>query len=387
MSLNLRNEAALYSGDMAVDDQAHLLTFPLPTPIAVFALDGRLLAQVTHRTVPLPLLLSGNHREHIQLLIIPSPQSPLVFGHTWLKLHNPQIDWSLSKFVSWSAHCYSTCLHSAAPSCTQVAPVCLTPIGLTSAPSPYNDLSDVFSKDRAHSPSPHRPYDCVIDLLPCATLPSKQDAMELYIWVSLAGLTLLSSSPVGWVSFSLGIRITPTLSRLQRGKWYNCQGQVPITSYWLCVWPPSLTCRLLQAGFAKCIPIGTHMREWRVEDSFYYTPWTFWALSYALWIHQCSSGVSSAVERCSPWHITLFCVCLSRQYTYFLPKTLRNLLNMSGQCNKSVNISVQTFCQSEEISLLLNICGVPGICHQAGGGEGGPLQGAGGDRLTGSIES
>lgn len=146
MSLNLRNEAALYSGDMAVDDQAHLLTFPLPTPIAVFALDGRLLAQVTHRTVPLPLLLSGNHREHIQLLIIPSPQSPLVFGHTWLKLHNPQIDWSLSKFVSWSAHCYSTCLHSAAPSCTQVAPVCLTPIGLTSAPSPYNDLSDVFSK-------------------------------------------------------------------------------------------------------------------------------------------------------------------------------------------------------------------------------------------------
>ena len=100
---------------MAVDDQAHILTFPLPTPIKVFALDGRLLAQVTHRTVPLPLLLSGSHREHIQLLIIPSPQSPLVFGHTRRKLHNPQIDWSLSKIVGWSSHCYSPFLHSASP--------------------------------------------------------------------------------------------------------------------------------------------------------------------------------------------------------------------------------------------------------------------------------
>lgn len=34
----------------------------------------------THRTAPLSLLLSGNYSEKIQLLVIPSPQSPIVLG-------------------------------------------------------------------------------------------------------------------------------------------------------------------------------------------------------------------------------------------------------------------------------------------------------------------
>lgn len=34
----------------------------------------------THRTAPLSLLLSGSYSEKIQLLVIPSPQSPIVLG-------------------------------------------------------------------------------------------------------------------------------------------------------------------------------------------------------------------------------------------------------------------------------------------------------------------
>ena len=68
--------------------QSHIPSELLPQPKEVFALDGRLLARITHRTVPVSLLLSGNHHETISLYIIPSPTSPLVLGLPWLKLHN-----------------------------------------------------------------------------------------------------------------------------------------------------------------------------------------------------------------------------------------------------------------------------------------------------------
>lgn len=63
-------------------------TLPLPEPKAVYTLDGSLLSQVTHCTVPLSLCLSSNHHEHISLFLIPSPNNPLVLGLTWLKLHS-----------------------------------------------------------------------------------------------------------------------------------------------------------------------------------------------------------------------------------------------------------------------------------------------------------
>lgn len=74
-------------------------------------------------------------------------------------------------------------------------------------PSSYHDLLEVFSKDKALSLPPHRPYDCEIDLLPRAPLPSGQgyslsrperEPMESYIHSSLAvGLIRPSTSPVG----------------------------------------------------------------------------------------------------------------------------------------------------------------------------------------------
>lgn len=42
----------------------------LPEPKRVLAVDGSLLAAVTHRTEPISLLLSGNHHETIRLFPI-----------------------------------------------------------------------------------------------------------------------------------------------------------------------------------------------------------------------------------------------------------------------------------------------------------------------------
>lgn len=62
------------------------LPFELLNPtVTVYALDGRLLAQVTHHTSQLLLVLSGNHHNQVQPNFISLPCAPLVMGHSWLK--------------------------------------------------------------------------------------------------------------------------------------------------------------------------------------------------------------------------------------------------------------------------------------------------------------
>lgn len=48
--------------DTALASQLDLPTVGLDQPLRASALDGRLLANVTHRTVPVCILLSGNHQ-------------------------------------------------------------------------------------------------------------------------------------------------------------------------------------------------------------------------------------------------------------------------------------------------------------------------------------
>ena len=96
--------------DRELVHQLGINTVPLDSPIETQALDGRPLARVERRTVPVNLLISGNHHESISLLVISSPLSPVVLGYPWLKTHNPQIDWATGRVISWSTHCLSHCL-------------------------------------------------------------------------------------------------------------------------------------------------------------------------------------------------------------------------------------------------------------------------------------
>uniref|UniRef100_A0A8C1MYK4 Gypsy retrotransposon integrase-like protein 1 n=1 Tax=Cyprinus carpio TaxID=7962 RepID=A0A8C1MYK4_CYPCA len=78
---------------------------------------------------------------------------------------------------------------------------------LSRVPACYHDLRTVFSRSRAVSLPPHRPYDCAIDLLPGASPPRgrlyslsapEREAMEKYLSDSLAaGIIRPSSSPAG----------------------------------------------------------------------------------------------------------------------------------------------------------------------------------------------
>ena len=178
---------------------------PLPKPVSVKALDGRFIGNVTHKTEPLRLLLSGNHHETLQFHIFHSPDLPLVLGYPWLRRHNPQLDWSTGAILGWSTACHQVCLlEAAAPE--SPSSHCPSP-DLTGVPVEYHDFKDVFSKAKATSLPPHRPYDCAIDLLPGSSPPRgrlyslsapEREAMDTYINDSLAaGIIRPSSSPAG----------------------------------------------------------------------------------------------------------------------------------------------------------------------------------------------
>ncbi len=181
--------------------------------ISVNALNGQELPRISHSTEPITLITSGNHTEIISFLLMDSPLAPVVLGHPWLTIHNPRVDWCNNSISTWSNHCHEFCLRSA---CSSVSGSVFQKkaADLSNVPAEYLDLKEVFSKSRAASLPPHRPYDCAIDLLPGKSPPKgklyslsvpEREAMENYISDSLAsGFIQPSSSPAGAGFFFVG---------------------------------------------------------------------------------------------------------------------------------------------------------------------------------------
>lgn len=191
---------------------------PLSCPIPATALDGHLLGTVTHQTLPIHMLFSGNHHETIQFHLLPSPEHPMILGYPWLCRHNPHIDWATGVILGWSHQCHRVCLKDAftPPMNSQTS----SSSDLSGVPTEYHDFKEVFCKAKATSLPLHRPYDCAIDLKPSTTPPKgrlyslsgpEREAMEAYINDCLAaGLIRPFSSPAGAV-FSLWRKKDKTL--------------------------------------------------------------------------------------------------------------------------------------------------------------------------------
>ncbi|KAI2645969.1 Transposon Tf2-6 polyprotein [Labeo rohita] len=184
----------------------HVPITPLTLKISVNALNGQSLPCITHTTAPITMITSGNHKEELTFLLITSPLVLVVLGHPWLVHHNPKVDWGHDSVSSWGESCFSNCLLSACPSVSRSL-LQEESVNLSNVPTEYLDLKEVFSKSRAASLPPHRPYDCAIELLPGMSPPKgklyslsapEREAMEKYISDSLAaGLIRPSSSPAG----------------------------------------------------------------------------------------------------------------------------------------------------------------------------------------------
>uniref|UniRef100_A0A3P9J222 ribonuclease H n=1 Tax=Oryzias latipes TaxID=8090 RepID=A0A3P9J222_ORYLA len=193
--------------DLDLVASLRLPTEPLETPVEASGLGGQPLSRITHRTKPVQILISGNHRENMQFFITRSKHTPIILGYSWLKLHNPQFNWCLGHITNWSPYCLANCLASAIPSTSHPSPEPSSNLNLDKIPACYRDLHEVFSKTKACALPPHRPYDCEINLQPGSTLPKgrlfnlsrpERLAMESYIQEALSlGHIRPSSSPVG----------------------------------------------------------------------------------------------------------------------------------------------------------------------------------------------
>ena len=187
-----------------------------PSTYTVQALDGRPLGSglIEFVTKPLKMQVGVKHVEWCRFFLIDSPREPLVLGYPWLKTHSPQFNWRRGVLVAWGPECEGTCsgelprghgvhrtMVQGSPKLSQVVPE----VDLASLPQQYHDLREVFSKSKASTLPPHRPYDMAVDLLP-GTMPPRgrlyplsvpeTRAMEEYIQEALGnGLITTSTSP------------------------------------------------------------------------------------------------------------------------------------------------------------------------------------------------
>uniref|UniRef100_A0A8C7X743 Gypsy retrotransposon integrase-like protein 1 n=1 Tax=Oryzias sinensis TaxID=183150 RepID=A0A8C7X743_9TELE len=193
--------------DHSIVARLSIPTEKLQAPVKAAGLGGQHLSVITHCTEPVLLITSANHREYIRFFVTRAPQNPVVLGISWLQHHNPQFNWGRRSLTNWSDYCLANCLQSAIPAIN--TPTIIEPenIDLSNVPECYHDLRMVFSKTKACSLPPHRPYDCSINLLDGAPLPKgrlfnlsgpEKEAMEKYIHEALSsGHIRPSSSPVG----------------------------------------------------------------------------------------------------------------------------------------------------------------------------------------------
>lgn len=96
--------------------QSLCIPVELACSVSVKALDGRLVSNnsVTQITTPESLTIEPAHSELLQFYVLHHNQPSLVLGLPWLRLHNPDIDWQLSKIRAWSPICESTCFPNSA---------------------------------------------------------------------------------------------------------------------------------------------------------------------------------------------------------------------------------------------------------------------------------
>lgn len=107
-------------------------------------------------------------------------QHPLILGFSWLKKHNPYVDWELGKVKQWDPACQVSCLDAHVPSfrvldgqgTSASMPGLSDYPDLSKVPACYHDLKEVLRKSKATSLPTHRGSDYPMDLVPGIPIPT-----------------------------------------------------------------------------------------------------------------------------------------------------------------------------------------------------------------------
>uniref|UniRef100_A0A670JY26 Gypsy retrotransposon integrase-like protein 1 n=1 Tax=Podarcis muralis TaxID=64176 RepID=A0A670JY26_PODMU len=153
--------------------QHRIALLPATMPLNVVTVDGRELlgGQVVQQTPPMVLQI-GNHREVISFNVTHLSDMPIVLGMSWLDRHSPALAWYQRQLTFCSSYCAEHCIRTSQEEEGQEDEPQLH-LGMVQAvPNKYKAFLEVFCEKEADKLPPHRPYDCKIDLLPGATLPT-----------------------------------------------------------------------------------------------------------------------------------------------------------------------------------------------------------------------
>ncbi len=168
---------------------------------------------------PVQLRIGQLHVENIQLLGV---TTDIILERPWFAQHEPQISWRTGEVLKWGTQCFPDCflrLPRPSPSTTKTITLNSTSIETPKEkqsidiPTCYAPFSDVFCLKKAPQLPPHRPWDCVIDLLSGEPVPKgkiyplslpEQKATEEYIDEALIqGYIRPSTSPAASSFFFL----------------------------------------------------------------------------------------------------------------------------------------------------------------------------------------
>ena len=172
---------------------------------------------ITHITEPFQMHIN-NHEELICFFLYKSSSHALIIGQPWLCHHELHVNWRMGEITEWEKDCANQCLDN--PDQEEViAEINLFSANsvtdseypdLSSVPSCYHLLREVFSKTKAMSLPPQWPYDCAIDLIPGSTIPKgrlysvsapEREAMKEYIETLLKASLIRSLSSQAGAGF------------------------------------------------------------------------------------------------------------------------------------------------------------------------------------------
>ncbi|QRV99189.1 Transposon Ty3-G Gag-Pol polyprotein [Ceratobasidium sp. AG-Ba] len=142
-------------------------TIKMDKPKRLRVIDGREIdSGVVDNYVQLEVEIFG-HSEILSAYVVNTGHNDLVLGMSWLKCHNPAIEWKKGWVTFNSEYCRNNCLHHAPQVLAGKTPdLELKAVGMLL--DIYRMYADVFTEGEMTELPPHRPFDISIDLKPGA---------------------------------------------------------------------------------------------------------------------------------------------------------------------------------------------------------------------------
>ncbi|QRV96463.1 Retrotransposable element Tf2 protein [Ceratobasidium sp. AG-Ba] len=142
-------------------------TIKLEKPKKLRVIDGREIdSGMVDKYVQIEVEIFG-HSEILSAYVVNTGHNDMVLGMSWLKCHNPAIEWKKGWVTFNSKYCKDNCLHHAPQVLAGKTPdLELKAVGIL--PDIYQMYADVFTEGEMTELPPHRPFDISIDLKPGA---------------------------------------------------------------------------------------------------------------------------------------------------------------------------------------------------------------------------